>query len=66
MTPKEARLKLGFSQSQMATACNTSIGTVTKWDQEKREPRGQAERLIEVLLWLQSQNLLDKYLKFFS
>ena len=65
MDPKEARLKLGLTQSQMATACNTSVGTVTKWDQGQRVPRGQASRLIDVLLWLKSKDMLDLYLNEF-
>lgn len=64
--PKQARLKLGLSQSKMARACNTSIGTITKWDQGQRVPRGQAARLIEVLLALKEKNMLEWYLKKFS
>jgi DNA-binding transcriptional regulator YiaG len=63
---KRTREQLGLSQSEMARACNTSIGTVTKWDQGQRIPRAQAVRLIEVLLWLKSKNMLSDYLKHFN
>jgi DNA-binding transcriptional regulator YiaG len=63
---KQIREQLGLTQSEMARACNTSIGTVTKWDQGQRAPRGQAARLIEVLLWLQSKNMLADYLDYFN
>jgi DNA-binding transcriptional regulator YiaG len=63
---KQIRELLGLTQSEMARACNTSIGTVTKWDQGQRAPRGQAARLIEVLLWLKSKNMLADYLEFFN
>lgn len=66
VSPREAREILGLSQSEMAKACNTSIGTVTKWDQRQREPRGQAARLIEVLLELKEKGMLDWYIKKFS
>jgi DNA-binding transcriptional regulator YiaG len=52
---KTIRLQLGFTQEEMAKVCNTGIGTVRKWDQKDREPRGQAVRLFEVLLHLKSK-----------
>lgn len=63
INPKEARIRLGLSQSEMAKACNTSIGTVTKWDQGQREPRGQAIQLIKLMLWLKKRDLLTEWLK---
>lgn len=66
ISPKQARITLGLSQSEMAKVCNTSIGTVTKWDQGQRTPRGQAVRLIEVLLWLRSKNMLSACLNHFD
>ena len=47
---KKARLKLGLSQSEMAGICSAGTGTVQKWDNGQRSPRGPARRLIE--LWL--------------
>ena len=53
---KEIRLLLGFTQEEMAKVCNTSIGTVTKWEQDQRQPRGQAVRLLEILVLLKTDH----------
>ena len=65
-SPKQARITLGLTQPQMAIACNTTKDTVASWDQGRREPRGPSARLIELLLWLNSKNMLKSYLKIFS
>lgn len=59
---KEARQQLGLTQKEMADACNTHQMTVSKWETGERVPRGQASRLIDVLLWLKSKNLLKEYI----
>lgn len=63
---KQIREQLGLTQSEMARACNTHPMTVSKWETGERIPRGQAERLIEVLLWLKSKNMLSDYLECFN
>lgn len=50
MTPKQIRLKLGLTQQQMALACNTTLSTWQNWEYEKRQPSGQAQRLLDLLL----------------
>ena len=39
---KEARAKLGLSQSQAAKAWGISLATLQGWEQEYRQPRGLA------------------------
>lgn len=66
--PKEDRIKLGLSQSEMARACNTHPMTVSKWETEKRTPRGPSQRLIEVWLKLKQDHpaIYKKFLKHFN
>lgn len=62
--PKEARLRLGLSQSEMTKACgSTSVGTITKWDQGQRQPTGPAKMLIRLWLALKRDGLFEKYFK---
>jgi len=46
---REARLKLGLSQSEFARFIGTAIGTVRKWELGTRRPSGAARTLIEVI-----------------
>lgn len=63
--PKLVRKKLKLTQEQMAAACNTGVSTVRKWEAKQgynnRKPRGQAERLLELMVDLQEKNLFDWY-----
>lgn len=65
LEPKDVRTKLNLTQEQMAAACNTGVSTVRKWEAKEgynnRKPRGQAERLLELLIDLQEKNLFDWY-----
>ncbi|MCG8643222.1 MAG: hypothetical protein MI862_26085 [Desulfobacterales bacterium] len=61
MDTVEVRKILGLTQDQMRKICNTSIGTITKWDQKQREPRGQAIRLLEVMVEAHQNGDFDKY-----
>jgi len=55
MTPQEARQKLGLSIAEMAQACGVHRQTWTKWERGEREPDKAAQRLINVLVWLQDE-----------
>ncbi len=46
---REARLKLGLSQSEFANLIGTGVGTVRKWALGTRRPSGAARTLIEVI-----------------
>jgi putative transcriptional regulator len=46
---REARHKLGLSQSEFATFIGTAVGTVRKWELGTRQPSGAARTLIEVI-----------------
>lgn len=54
MTPKEVkeiRVKLGISQSELAKACNTHVGTIRKWERDSgQSPSGISVRLLYLLL----------------
>ncbi len=65
LSPKQARLTLGLTQEEMAAACKANIGTITKWDQGQRSPRGPSERLLELWLELKKDGLFEKYLERF-
>jgi DNA-binding transcriptional regulator YiaG len=43
---KEAREKLGLSQSQAAKAWDIPLSTLQHWEQDERTPRGLALRLL--------------------
>lgn len=63
---RHARKILGFTQVQMAKACNTAVGTVAKWDQGQRQPTGQAIRLIDTMLWLKSRGEFENWMRIFT
>jgi putative transcriptional regulator len=46
---REARMKLGLSQSEFASFIGTAVGTVRKWELGTRKPSGAARTLIEVI-----------------
>jgi putative transcriptional regulator len=46
---REARLKLGLTQSEFANLIGTGVGTVRKWELGTRRPSGAARTLIEVI-----------------
>ena len=46
---REARHKLGLSQSEFAALIGTGVGTVRKWELGTRRPSGAARTLIEVI-----------------
>jgi putative transcriptional regulator len=46
---REARHKLGLSQSEFAQLIGTGVGTVRKWELGTRRPSGAARTLIEVI-----------------
>jgi putative transcriptional regulator len=46
---REARHKLGLSQSEFASFIGTAVGTVRKWELGTRRPSGAARTLIEVI-----------------
>jgi putative transcriptional regulator len=46
---REARLKLGLSQSEFAAFIGTAVGTVRKWELGTRRPSGAARALIDVI-----------------
>jgi len=66
LNPKQARITLGLNQTEMSKAMGISRGLWLKWEREEREITAAPSRLLKTMLWLQSKNLLDKYLKFFS
>jgi putative transcriptional regulator len=46
---REARMKLGLTQSEFAGFIGTGVGTVRKWELGTRRPSGAARTLIEVI-----------------
>jgi putative transcriptional regulator len=46
---REARVKLGLSQSEFASFIGTGVGTVRKWELGTRRPSGAARALIDVI-----------------
>jgi putative transcriptional regulator len=46
---RDARMKLGLSQSEFASFIGTGVGTVRKWELGTRRPSGAARTLIEVI-----------------
>jgi putative transcriptional regulator len=46
---REARIKLGLSQSEFASLIGTGVGTVRKWELGTRRPSGAARALIHVI-----------------
>lgn len=63
MTPgqiKQARQKLGFSQTQMRKALGlTSVTTYAKWEQGQCAPTSSAIAAVEMLLYMESRGVLD-------
>lgn len=66
VNPKQARLTLGLTQTQMAKAMGVSRGSWLKWEREEQGITAAPSRLLETLLWLDFQNLLPRYIKRFS
>jgi DNA-binding XRE family transcriptional regulator len=66
INPKQARLTLGLNQTEMANAMGVARGTWLKWEREEQGITAAPSRLLKILLWLQSINMLDAYLKLFS
>lgn len=46
---REARMKLGLTQSEFANLIGTGVGTVRKWELGTRRPSGAARTLIEMI-----------------
>jgi len=46
---RDARTKLGLSQSEFASLIGTGVGTVRKWELGTRRPSGAARALIHVI-----------------
>jgi putative transcriptional regulator len=46
---REARMKLGLTQSEFASLIGTGVGTVRKWELGTRRPSGAARTLISVI-----------------
>lgn len=65
MDCKQVRERLRLTQEQMGRAMNTSNKMISKWETETgenaRKPRGQAQRLMELLLEMKKRNLLNWY-----
>ncbi len=66
MDPKQARLTLGLSQTEIAKAMGVSRGLWLKWERGEQGITAAPSRLLMTLIWLQSVNMLDKYLIFFD
>jgi len=49
MNTRDLRQRLGYTQEQMARACNVSVSTIRAWDQGARNPSGAALRLLQTL-----------------
>jgi transcriptional regulator with XRE-family HTH domain len=64
--PKQARLTLGLNQTKMADAMGCSRSTWLHWERGERDITAAPARLLMTLLWLQSIDILDIYLTFFS
>ncbi len=62
INPKQARLKLGLNQKEMAAAMGVHRQTWVKWERGERPPGSAAIRLIDTLLWLHSIQVLHEYL----
>lgn len=65
MNAKQVREKIGLSQSQMAKLMNTHPMMISKWERGETKPRGQAERLLEVLDVLHDEGLMLWYVEKF-
>jgi len=63
--PKEAREYLGLNQTQMASTMGVHRNLWLKWEREEQRITAAPLRLIEVLLWLKSKNMLVDYLDHF-
>jgi len=59
---KQARLTLGLNQTEMSKAMGVARSTWLHWEREERQMNGAAVRLLQVLLWLQSEGVLSSYL----
>ena len=60
---KEARLRLGLNQKQMASAMGIHRQTWIKWERGERKPNNAAIRLMELLLWLHHNDNLSAFLE---
>lgn len=61
MDYKQIRLTLGLTQAQMAKALNTHKMMVYRWEKGERKPKGQAQRLYELLLDMKDKNTFEVY-----
>lgn len=66
MNPKQAREALGLNQTEMARAMGMHRNLWLKIERGEQGLTASPSRLLDVLLWLQSLNMLDKYLALFS
>ena len=66
LNPKQARLQLGLNQTEMSRAMGVHRNLWLKWERGESRITAAPERLLKTLLWLQSENLIDKYFTFFS
>lgn len=62
---KQVRIKLGFTQSEMAKACNCHVMTISRWERGILEPDGQAERLLELIDYIYERGMMPQYKKRF-
>ena len=61
--PKQARLRLGLTQSKMAMAMGCSLRLWQLWEYEDRNPSASARQLIRALLRLQELGELDNFIE---
>lgn len=66
MSPKQAREFLGLNQTEMAEAMGMHRNLWLKIERGEQGLTAAPSRLLETLLWLKSENLIDKYFTFFS
>jgi len=63
INPKKARLRLGLSINDMSDACGVHRQTWVKWERGEREPGAAVGRLINILLWLNDNDILSDCLE---
>ena len=59
--PKETRLLLGLSQTEIAKAMGVHRNTWIKWERGERDITAAPAQLLKTLLWLQSIGKFDIY-----
>ena len=64
--PKQARLTIGLTQTQMAKAMGVARGTWLKWERQEQGITAAPYQLLIVLMWLKNLGMFEKYLKVFE